>query len=442
MGRKKTQAQQTTTVVDGAYTNFVSNLNTGRDKASHGHFAKEVGLTDYDYEAVYQDWLAKKIVNRPVQDMLRAGWYYENIDEKHINSLNEAIVKFKIVERLSKLMIWSRLYGVAYLFLGVADGKPLDQPFDLNTMKQGSLKFFTVLKKTKVSKMNQEYLPLEETMGEPEQPVYYRVSQDNGRQLKVHASRLIRFAQNDDEESLLLSIYYTLRNFASTAAGAASLVHEAKIDVIRFPGLMGAINTQLKQLMERFSAAALMKSINGMLVIDKEEEYLTKSYNFSGLPDLMREYAAQTAGAADMPFTILFGQTTSGLNNSGEFDLRNYYDKLATDQNWMLRPILMPILVLIYKSLFGVIPTGFNFVFNTLWQMDAKTRSEVEKNNMDRDAGYLEKGIITEAMIAKQLREDGTYDFIDDQHIKILDELAVANHDSANNPSAVDPNQP
>ena len=84
--------------------------------------------------------------------------------------------------------------------------------------------------------------------------------------------------------------------------------------------------------------------------MDKEEEFQSKTYSFTGLPDLMREFSQQTSAAADIPYTILFGQTTSGLNNSGEFDLRSYYDKIATEQNWLLLPILNMVLGLLYRS--------------------------------------------------------------------------------------------
>lgn len=424
MSKRKPRQAQSTQVGDGAYVNFVSNLNTGRDKASHGHFAKETSLTDYDYEAVYQDWVAKKIINRPVLDMLRQGWYFTGLDDVQIQKINDEVVRLCLVERLYKLFTLSRLHGVSYLLFGIADGLPLDQPFDAAKLRQGGLQFVTVLKKSKVQRLTQQYIPLEDSAGEPEQPMYYSVSNGNGVQTKVHHSRMICVKQNDEMESLLLSIYYTLRNFVSTNASAASLVHEAKVDVIRMPDLMSNMINRAKDTMERFGAAALMKSINGMLVLDKEEEYESKSYSFGGLPELMREFAQQTAGAADMPYTILFGQSPSGMNATGEHDTRNYYDKISTDQTWVLRPILNRIFPILFRSLFGVIPTGFNFVFNSLWQMDVKTRSEVEKNNTERDVRYLEKGIVTEAMIAKQLQQDGTYDFIDDEYVQLLEEMA------------------
>ncbi|WP_312057660.1 DUF1073 domain-containing protein [Acinetobacter courvalinii] len=421
---ERNQTQAPVNVSDGAYVNFVTNLNTDRDKASHGHFAKETNLTDYDFEAVYQDWLAKKIVNRPALDMLRAGWYFTGLEDSQVFKVSDEVKRLRLQERLAKLLILSRLHGRSYLVLGIADNLPLDQPFELDKLRPSGLQFLTVLKKSQVQPLIQEYIPLEESAGEPELPKFYNISLKNGGQTKIHHSRIICIKNGDEGESLLLSIYYTLRNFIATNTGAASLVHEAKVDVIRMPDLMTKIIDRTKDVMERFGAAALLKSINGMLVIDKDEEYESKSYSFGGLPELMREFAQQTAGAADIPFTILFGQTTSGLNNSGEFDLRNYYDRIATDQNWILRPLLDLLFMVILKSLFGVIPAGFNFVFYPLWQLDIKTRSEVEKNNTERDIKYLEKGIVTEAMIAKQLQQDGTYDFLDDAHIKVLEQMA------------------
>lgn len=407
-------------VIDGAYVNFVSNLNTDRDKASHGTFQK-ISVDDNQIEAVYQDWLAKKIINRPVQDMLRSGWYFSGIDEDKSLALYAEMERIKLVERLYKALIWMRKYGKSYLLLGVADGQTLDQPLDRNALRRGQLQFITVLKHNQVKALTSEYLPLELTAGEPFQPVYFEYKQGNNQKVKVHSSRLIKIANGEEEESALLSIYYTIRNFASTNAGAASLVHEAKIDVIKFPGLMDAIKSRAKDVMERFGAAALMKSLNGMLVIDKQEEYESKSYTFGGLPELMREFAQQTAGAADMPYTLLFGQTTSGLNNSGEFDLRSYYDRINTEQNWLLKPLLSLLIPMLYRNLYSDSPKGIGILFNSLWQMDAKTRSEVEKNNKDRDDKYLELGIVTEAQIAKQLREDKVYDFITEDHIKKLE---------------------
>jgi len=289
------------------------------------------------------------------------------------------------------------------------------------------LQFLTVLKKSQVETASgTELVPPSENNGDPNQPKYYQIRTVESSQAKhkVHYKRVIEIKNGEEAESTLLSIYRTLLHFVGTNSAAAALVHEAKIDVIQMPNLIDSLKNRMKDTVQRFSAAAFMKSINGMLVLDTTEKYESKTNNLSGLPELMREYGAQTAAAADIPFTVLFGQTTSGLNNSGEFDLRSYYDRINTDQQWLLHPILLPLLRLIYQSLFGKVPVGMDITFYPLWQLDYKTRSEVEKNNAERDAKYLEKGIVSEAQVARQLREDGTYDYIDDTHIKALEAVA------------------
>lgn len=404
-------------IVDGAYSNTVSKLNTQGDKASYGTFVK-TQLSDYELDNVYQDWLAKKIINRPVADMLRKGWLYKGLNEQQITDLTNELMRLKVVQKIGQALMYSRLYGKGFLVFGVADGQDLTQPL---VVQQGQLQFLLVLKPS-VMHGESKYLTLEESQGELDRPMFYNATYSN-QSRRIHHSRVIEIQHNQESESLLVSIYQTLLHYASVNASSASLVHEAKVDVIRIPNLMTALIEQGHEVLQRFASARLLKSLNAFLVLDKEEEYESKSYSFSGLPDLMRAFSQQTAGASDIPYTILFGETTSGLNNSGEFDLRNYYDMLATEQEWRLRPILHQVLNIVLKSLFGQVPTGFNFEFNSLWQMDAKTRSEVEKNNAERDRVYLELGIITESHIAQQLMQDATYDFIDNDHLQLLKDL-------------------
>jgi phage-related protein (TIGR01555 family) len=94
------------------------------------------------------------------------------------------------------------------------------------------------------------------------------------------------------------------------------------------------------------------------------------------------------------------------MNATGEHDT-NYYDTIATKQEWHVKPILMKFLAVICQSTFGRQIPELNVVFNPLWQLDAKVRSEVEKANAERDEKYLNMGIITEPQIARQLNIDG-----------------------------------
>lgn len=419
----------------GAYTNFVSNIGTARDKASHGQFVRR-DIPDDQLEAVYQNWLAKRIVNRPASDMLRAGWYFEGIQDSDLTRLLEACKKYHLNHVLLSGLILSRLYGESYVLLGTVDGRNLDQPFQLEKMGIGRLEFFTVLKKKYLKPDTNSYLPLSECCGLLHQPKFYKLRlKDSDVEQRVHHSRVIAFRYadvvNEEPQSILQEIYEDLLDHASVKRGSASLVHESKIDVIRTPSLIDKIKEDMKAVTERFLSVGLLKGLNGMLVLDAAEEYDSKTYNFAGLPDMMREFSIQTAGAAEIPYTILFGQSPAGMNATGEHDTRNYYDSIATKQEWMLKPILMRFLAVICQSTFGRQIKDLNPVFNPLWQLDAKVRSEVEKANSERDANYLDMGIITEPQIARQLIIDGVYSVIDENHIKEL-ELMVAQDDDDN----------
>lgn len=422
-------AKTAISVADGAYVNLVSQLGTGRDKASHGQFIKDLTIPDYELEGAYQDWLAKRVINRPVSDMLRAGWYFTGLTDDQAAQLSEACQRVELIPRLARLLVVMRLYGVAYIVFGVIDGGLPTDELDISRLRTGGLQFFSVLKKSQVRADTSEYLPAEQAAGLLDQPKFYKVDKPNGGFNRIHHSRIICIKNGDEGESVLQAIYHTLRNYAATNAGAASLVQESKVDIIRTPKLATRLQENMKAVVERIGAAALLKSINGMLVLDKEEEYESKSYSFTGLPDLMREFAVQTAGAADIPYTILFGQSPAGMSATGEHDTRNYYDRIATDQAWTLRPLLNKLFALICQSTFGSVPKGFGFEFNPLWQLEPKVRAEVEKANSERDKNYIELGVLTEAQVARQLRDDGTYTVIDDTHINTLEAMTSQQQD-------------
>ncbi|MCU4551608.1 DUF1073 domain-containing protein [Acinetobacter nosocomialis] len=416
----------------GAYTNFVSNIGTERDKASHGSFVKKV-IPDEQLEAVYQHWLAKRIVNRPASDMLRAGWFYEGIQDNDLLKLKTACKAFNLDGVLLSSLVLSRLYGVCYVLLGTVDGGNLDQPFDLHKLGVGRLEFFTVLKKKQIEADTSKFLPPKEAGGLLKQPEFYKLKLDGKSNQRIHHTRLIKFGHadvvNEEPVSVLQEVYEDLLDHAAVKKATASLVHESKIDVIRTPNLVDKIKEDMKSVAERFLSIGLLKGLNGMIVLDKDEEYDSKSYSFGGLPDLMREYSIQTSGAAEMPYTILFGQSPAGMNATGEHDTRNYYDSIATKQTWSLKPLMMKLLKVIVQTTFGRQIPSLDVVFNPLWQLDGKVRAEVEKFNSERDQRYLEMGIVTEPQIARQLVIDGVYSVIDEAHIKELEIMVKLNVD-------------
>lgn len=414
--------KQLMNIADSTLVNLVSKLGTSRDKASHDQFAWHVPKSVFELDNLYDsNGTASKIIDKPVQDMFRQGYYFGGIAGEQLKKLTDELDRLSLDVHLSKAMRLSRLHGKSYILLATADAIPLDE--QINTTK--GLSYITTLSVSQVAAAN-EMLPASEAGGRYDKPRYYRLQHGVGITSGsiIHHSRIIEVVWGDGK-SVLEKIHDELLRFASVNANAASLVHEAKIDIIKTPDLAQQIQDNTDAIFKRFSLIGLLKGNNGTMLLDIDEEYESKTYNFSGLPDLMQEFAVQLAGVADIPFTVLFGRSPAGMNATGEHDLKNYYDTVGSYQRDYLRPIMRMLINIISGYLLpdSVKP---NLVFSPLWQVDEKTLSEIEKNNADRDMKYLESGIITEAQTAKQLVEQGTYTVIDDKHIKLLDGLNLS----------------
>lgn len=415
-------------VGDNAFVNMVAGLGTVRDKASYGEYqpVKRKGVAELS-NTYHQDWIARRIINKPAYDAIRSGWYFGKVDTEKNQAIINECKDLKLNKVLLKALALSRLHGWSYILVGVNDDTDLSEPLD---MYEGGLGFFTVLKREQLKpKKDGENVSANITKGRYNEPEIYQMGSDYEPRY-VHYTRVIKIEAPDpvggDDDlpmPILQHVYETLIRYASVSANAGSLVYESKIDIIRVPNLMknlmanpgGTINS----LITRFASIATLKGNNGVVVLDKDEEYESKSYSFGGLPELMREFAVQTAGAAEMPYSLLFGQSPSGMNSSGDFDMQSYYDSVNTMQENVLKEPIEVIIDLIAQSL-GYSLGDIGLIFNSLWQVDEKTKSDIEVNNANRDKINLELGLITEAHAAQQLVDDGTYTTIDAEHIEML----------------------
>ncbi len=74
---------------------------------------------------------------------------------------------------------------------------------------------------------------------------------------------------------MLLALYDAVHAVALTTAGATSLMHEAKVDVVTVPNLSEHLSSAdtTAQLSARFAYAAAMKSINNLLLLGDGETW-------------------------------------------------------------------------------------------------------------------------------------------------------------------------
>jgi uncharacterized protein len=369
--------------VGDGFTNLVANLGTSRDKASAGSwFYQPVTLTEID--ALYRGtWLGRKVVDIPVGDMTRE-WRVFRADDAIVERIEAEEKRLQLRAKVARALRWANLYGGAVLILG--DGAPdPSQPLDLSAIRAGGLKFVHPMTRYQIGYRDIDLDPFSGSYGDPKS---WDVAGATGT-VEVHPSRVIKLIGAERPPTIGVidpwgdSVYDAIRtammNSDTVSAAMASLMTEAKIDIISVPDLQAHLQTPEgeERLMRRFNLASLLKGINGMLLMGGGETYNQKTQAFSGIPEVHARLLQEVSGAADIPLTRLLGQTPGGLQSTGENDIRNYYDGISSKQEDVLRPILDRIDALLIPSALGAAKADLWWEFNELWQLSEKDQSDI-----------------------------------------------------------------
>lgn len=413
-------------------TSLVSRMGTERDKASTVFYTPPI-LSDEQIIAAYRgSWLPRKIVDIPALDSCRKwrDWQADNdtieLIEKEESRLN---VKGKVLEASKK----ARLFGGAALFIGTGD-TDLAQPLEVDRIGKGGIKHVTVLTRRQLKSGEIDRDPMSEWYGRPKD---YTLAGLNGSNVTIHPSRLVLFcgAMAPDEdmnvavnqgwgESVLTATLDAIKNADSTAGNIASLVFEAKIDIIRIPDFMASLgNAEYRsKILERYTLANTSKGINGTLMLDREEEYETKSATLTGLTDILMAFMQIVSGAADIPVTRLLGQSPAGMNATGTSDMKNYHDRVQSIQELELTPAMRRLDECLIRSATGKRDEAIYYAWAPLEQMSEKERADIFKITADAARAIVGTGtgqeIITRDAVSRalvnRLVEDGVLPGLED----------------------------
>lgn len=362
--------------------NFVSRLGTGRDKAAWSTYdfawASPVELTN----AYRGSWAARKIVDIPAFDSCRA-WRSWQAKADEIEKLEAEERRLGLQRKVLEARIKARLYGGAALIIGDGYANP-EEPLNVNRIGLGGLQYVTVVLRRRLTPGDLDRDPRSPTF---DQPLWYTLDSN----VRIHPSRLAIFrgvrlpderlqaAGQEWGDSVLIAAMSAMKQADSTMANIASLIFEAKVDVINVPQLGDKLSTPDGEgrLLTRFGAAATAKGINGTLMLDTEETYTQKSASFAQLPEISDRFMQQLSAAADIPATRFLGQSPAGMNATGESDLRNYYDRIAAEQNLEMTPALELLDECLIRSALGVRPPEVHHIWSSLWSISDKERMDI-----------------------------------------------------------------
>lgn len=414
-----------------SFVNLVAGLGTNKDKKTSGYFQlRDLGVDQL--EAMYSaDWLSGKVIDIPVDDSTRK-WRKitaPSVEDK-IKVIRDYEEKLQVKQKINEAQKWADLYDGAIIIMMMDDDVEISEPLEPEKVKEGGLYKLEVFDSTEISPM--EVVTDDITDPTFRIPKYYSIS---GGDL-IHYSRVLRFEgyklpwrlksqHNYWGQSRLQRYYDALRNARSVIDSVASLMYEAKNDILSVPGLYQelAAPNGFAKILQRFQLGDMLKSNNNMLILDDKEKFQRIHTTFAGIADLMQKFLLVSSAASDIPATRLLGQSAIGMNSTGEGEERNYYDRVSSDQETKYKPVLDQLDAVMVPSAIGEMPEDYTYEFNPLRQMTEAEQSDIDVKNSQRDGAYLDRGVITEAIVAQELKENGTYSAIDDEYIDILKEL-------------------
>lgn len=422
--------------------NFVAGLGTQSDKRSYTGWGVVLPLNRVQLEAMYRtSWLAKRIVNLPADDMCGA-WrtfaFGDADDNPQLEALEQAEKQYAVQSKFCSATRWGRLYGGCIMILGTADVvQPEDmmKPLDVEKIKKGDLKYIHVLDRWRCSPSGEVVTDMDSAAFG--MPVSYIIAESS---VEIHHSRVIRFGGEELpyfewlrnarwDDSVLQHTLDSLKNYDSVSASIATMMFEANVDVIKSENIteLLASNDGEKKLRRRFSAAAVMKSFNRTFLLDKEEDYEKKQNSFTNLKEIWNQFAVDVCGACDIPMTRLFGQSPGGLDSTGDGDLQNYYKMVDSKREATLRPQLEYFDEIFVRSTLGSIPDDYDSEFASLWETSEKDQAVIGYQNAQRDQIYLTTGVVSEGLIASELKARNTYSSMSTEDVKLAEELSKKN---------------
>lgn len=372
--------------------NFVAGLGTSRDKASASTYATSV-LNDQQLSDMYRtSWLARKIVDIIPLDATRQ-WRNWQADREQIEAIEAEEKRLGLRVKVKEALTKARLFGGAGIYIGTKDTNPA-LPLDPARIGMGGLLYLAVIPRQQLSAVELESDAANPRYGLPKM---YQLASGTGVQM-IHPSRIAAFigsplpdsAMADGVnyglgDSVLQSCLDAIRHADGTLANVASMVFESKVDVVKIPGFMEQIGDKVyrSRVYERLNLAAIAKGVNGMLVLDAEENYETKQLAFANLPEITDRFLQIASGAADIPATRLLGQSPAGLSATGESDTRNYYDRIRATQELDIGPAMLVLDDCLIRSALGNRPPELHYTWASLWQSTPEQRATTGKTIAD-----------------------------------------------------------
>lgn len=328
--------------------------------------------------------LARKVAELLPSEAMRLAW------ETGAPRVDRYLRRRGHFARFLDAWIWGRVYGRSALFLAFKDSLgDYDKPLDDRLIRTGDLLYVEAVEGIDLTVAKRDYRQGSLSFN---QPTHYFISSPNGDHVgqSIHASRFIFFGgprtgtrvkvrRDGADVSVYQAIFELLRDVDASWRGVQFLMSDLSQAVFKIKGLTGMIANGQKDLVtDRMEIVDLARSIARAVVIDADGEDFTHvgAANVTGIEGLLTMIFQRFAGAANVPFTVLFGISPAGLNATGESD-RRIFQATAAVHRAEVEPQAERFSRVVARHL-GIDPRAVCVSWPDLWEMTDAERADID----------------------------------------------------------------
>jgi len=392
--------------------NALLGMGTGRDKSKYTTAQPIVFLTQEELEALYGEWLPRRIVDIVAEQSTRKGFKVlfggEGAAAEEVAGIEQAIEDLYILENLMLASKNARLYGGSVILLYINDGRSADQPVDRRNIR--SIEGMEVLDRWQIAPVINE-----ENLYDYSKATYYQIiSGDliNQPQLQlIHKDRILRFdgawlpyrirqRNYGWGMSCLQTVYDSFKHYWTGLNSAATLLTEFDVFVHKLRGLSTMLAAgKEKDVRDRLVLNDMSRSIYRGYAIDAEKEEIEFiSRNFGGIGEVLEKLRIDIIGASQIPHTILFGESPSGLGSTGRSEERDFAKMLGDYQSAHYKRPLQKLVEMIMLSkdgpTKGKVPDSWRVSFNDLFELNEREKADVRARVAAVDGRMLQLGVL------------------------------------------------
>ncbi len=388
------------------YVNLLNKWGTNRDPSESYQFQRDPAVPDRELTIMYADnGLFTKIIDAPAEEALKHGV------DLGINSTDvDAFVRRSLEsldwnEKAATAIKWARLYGGSIIVMLIDDGRGLEEPLHWKTIR--SIDELLVFDRSIVQPdFNSLYdFDFGNRRGRRRsnflKPCYYDVSSIYGC-FRVHESRCMIFRNGIVPEGIANENYRywglpeysrirrALRDAVTAHSNGPKLLERSVQAIYKMRGLAGLLATDAgeDQVLRRLQLIDMARSMLNTISIDAEgEDYDFKTFQLSGVVDIIDSTCNMLSALTNIPQTILFGRSPAGENSTGESDMENWYSFVERIQQLSIKPNLHTLLDVLFtagKASGDVAEEpDYELKFNPLWSLSDDEKAAAEKAKAD-----------------------------------------------------------